>query len=125
MIASYSGLREECEVKISTSHPIPTHDMFTCGGRASIVFYMSNQLSVLYYKKVRLVRTRGGLYTMDVSITCLPDLYSFAIGCFIDPTKACCIGPNMLICSPHIPHVIQNSWQSLCDLSHSGNYIAI
>ena len=36
MIASYSGLREECEVKISTSHPIPTHDMFTCGGRASI-----------------------------------------------------------------------------------------
>ena len=29
-----------------------------------------------------------------------------------------------LICSPHIPHVIQNSWQSLCDLSHSGNYIS-
>ena len=29
-----------------------------------------------------------------------------------------------LICSPHIPHVIQNSWQSLCDLSHSGNYHA-
>ena len=30
--------------------------------------------------------------------------------------------PNTLICSPCIPHVIQNSWQSLCDLSHSGNY---
>ena len=29
-----------------------------------------------------------------------------------------------LICSPHIPHVIQNSCQPLCDLSHSGNYIS-
>ena len=31
--------------------------------------------------------------------------------------------PNTLICSPHIPHVIQNSRQSLCDLSHLGNYV--
>ena len=31
--------------------------------------------------------------------------------------------PNTLICSPRIPHVIQNSWRPLCDLSHSGNYM--
>ena len=31
------------------------------------------------------------------------------------------MGGGMLICLPCIPHVIENSWQPLYDLSHSGN----
>ena len=33
--------------------------------------------------------------------------------------------PNALLSSPHICHVIQNSLQPLCDLSHSGKYFCL
>ena len=37
--------------------------------------------------------------------------------------KGLCPWVSIVTCLPHIPHVIQNSWQSLWDLCHSGNYI--
>jgi len=52
---------------------------------------------------------------MAVVVTSLPFLRILQKLAEIRKTR-----PNILICSPHIPHVIQNSWQSLRDLSHSG-----
>ena len=43
-------------------HPIPTCDMFISVGRASIVFYMSDQLSLLYNKSPIGEKTWWALY---------------------------------------------------------------
>jgi len=117
--ASYSGLHEECEVSISTSHPFHTC-WYVDGLEAELPWtvytLLSNQRQWLASKWRIGVNTWRYLY-MAVVVTSLP---------FMNPKKACWKKEKLgytLICSPHISHEIQNSWQSLRDLSHSGNYI--
>ena len=111
--ASYSGLHEECEVNISTIHPAFLYslkcNMFTFQwvGKAQweVGLYfgipISYQLVQCSHLRRLIGENIGELYTMDMLIHHWLFLW---------------ILENLLIQNKN-----QNSWQSFCDLSCSGN----
>jgi len=115
VIASYSGLHEECEVSISKSHPTLTRWYAFKEQSLPCYKFISNHLDNCKPQKGRLAWARGSIYR-EVGVTPLRFNGSYEI-CWYSGK----LGQTRWYVIRAFRNVIQNSWQSLCDLSHSGN----